>query len=56
MTGGMAFIYDKDGTLPVRINLNDVIYQQRMTEYWESFLLKKLMTIIKKLLQTMLNF
>ena len=42
MTGGMAFIYDKDGTLPVRINLNDVIYQQRMTEYWESFLLKKI--------------
>ena len=27
MTGGIAFIYDKEGTLPVRINLEDVIYQ-----------------------------
>ena len=31
MTGGMAFVYDKEGTLPVRINLDDVIYQQQMT-------------------------
>ena len=42
MTGGMAFVYDKDGTLPVRINLDDVIYQQQMTGYWESFLLSKI--------------
>ena len=38
MTGGIAFVYDKEGTLPVRINLEDVIYQQQMTEYWENFL------------------
>ena len=39
MTGGMAFVYDKEGTLPVRINLEDVFYQQPMTSYWENFLL-----------------
>jgi glutamate synthase (NADPH/NADH) large chain len=42
MTGGMAFVYDKEGTLPVRINLDDVIYQQQMTTYWEDFLLSKI--------------
>ena len=42
MTGGMAFVYDKEGTLPVRINLDDVIYQQQMTDYWENFLLSKI--------------
>ena len=42
MTGGMAFIYDKDGTLPLRINLNDIIYQQKMTTYWEEFLYSKI--------------
>ena len=42
MTGGMAFVYDKEGTLPVRINLDDVIYQQQMTQYWEDFLLSKI--------------
>ena len=31
MTGGMAFVYDKEGTLPLRINLEDVFYQQKMT-------------------------
>jgi len=42
MTGGMAFVYDKHGTLPVRINLDDVIYQQQMTHYWEDYLLNKI--------------
>ena len=42
MTGGMAFVYDKEGTLPVRINLEDVFYQQQMTNYWEQFLLSKI--------------
>ena len=42
MTGGIAFVYDKDGTLPVRINLEDVLYQQQMTEYWENYLLSKI--------------
>ncbi len=42
MTGGMAFVYDKEGSLPMRINLDDVIYQQQMTTYWEDFLLFKI--------------
>ena len=42
MTGGMAFVYDKEGTLPLRINLEDVFYQQKMTSYWENFLFQKI--------------
>lgn len=42
MTGGMSFVYDKEGILPVRINLDDVNYQQQMTPYWESFLYSKI--------------
>ena len=42
MTGGMAFAYDKEGTLPLRINLDDVFYQQQMTPYWEDVLYKKI--------------
>ena len=42
MTGGMAFVYDKEGSLPVRINLEDVFYQQQMTNYWEKFLFSKI--------------
>ena len=48
MTGGMAFVYDKDGTLPVRINLQDVIYQQQMTFYWENFLILKIEEYFKE--------
>ncbi len=42
MTGGMAFVYDKEGTLPLRINLDDVFYQQQMTLYWEGVLFDKI--------------
>ena len=42
MTGGMAFAYDKEGTLPLRINLEDVFYQQQMTTYWEGVLYDKI--------------
>ena len=42
MTGGMSFVYDKEGTLPVRINLEEVFYQQQMTPYWEKYLLSKI--------------
>jgi glutamate synthase (NADPH/NADH) large chain len=48
MTGGMAFVYDKEGTLPVRINLENVLYQQQMTPYWEEFLFKKIQLHYKK--------
>ena len=50
MTGGMAFVYDKEGTLPMRINLDDVIYQQQMTKHWESYLLFKIKEYHKKTL------
>ena len=33
-----SFVYDKGGVLPLRINLEDVIYQQQMTSYWENIL------------------
>jgi len=42
MTGGMAFAFDKEGTLPLRINLDDVFYQQQMTPYWEDILKNKI--------------
>ena len=38
MTGGMAFVYDKEEILPMRINSDDVIYQKQMTPYWENIL------------------
>ena len=44
MTGGMAFAFDKEGTLPLRINLDDVFYQQQMTPYWEDVLKNKITT------------
>ena len=44
MTGGMAFVFDKEGTLPLRINLEDVLYQQQMTPYWEEILKNKIKT------------
>ena len=44
MTGGMAFAFDKAGTLPLRINLEDVFYQQQMTSYWLGFLKNKILS------------
>ena len=48
MTGGMAFVYDKEGTLPLRINLEDIFYQQQMTNYWEKVLYLKIEEHIKE--------
>jgi len=48
MTGGMAFVYDKEGTLPLRINLEDIFYQQQMTNYWENILYQKIQEHIKE--------
>ena len=42
MTGGIAFVYDKEGVLPVRINLEDITYQQQMTTEWEKYLFDKI--------------
>ncbi len=38
MTGGMAFIYDEEGTLPDRINSESVIFQRIETAHWEGVL------------------
>ena len=35
MTGGMAFAYDKEGTLPLRINLDDVFYVSRFCLHYQ---------------------
>ena len=48
MTGGMAFVYDKEGTLPLRINLEDIFYQQQMTNYWEQILIQKIEEHVKE--------
>lgn len=34
MTGGMAFIYDADDTLPANINEDNVVYQRISSDYW----------------------
>ena len=36
MTGGMAFAYDPEDTLPERINTGSVVYQRIETPHWEN--------------------
>ncbi len=36
MTGGMAFVYDPEETLPQRINTDGVEYQRIETTYWDA--------------------
>ena len=38
MTGGMAFVYDRENSLSLRINSEEVVYQNKMTKYWEEIL------------------
>ncbi|HEX6957757.1 MAG TPA: glutamate synthase large subunit, partial [Ferrovibrio sp.] len=38
MTGGMAFVYDPDETLPIAINDEGVVYQRLASSYWEGVL------------------
>ncbi|SME93254.1 glutamate synthase (NADPH) large subunit [Tistlia consotensis] len=38
MTGGMAFVYDPEEKLPLRINADSVLYQRVETDYWEGVL------------------
>ncbi|MCR9257873.1 MAG: glutamate synthase large subunit [Alphaproteobacteria bacterium] len=35
MTGGMAFVYDADGSFERRVNADTVLWQRIETEYWE---------------------
>ena len=43
MTGGIAFIYDPDGTFEKQVNPDSLIWQPVSTEYWE-MVLKRLIT------------
>ena len=38
MTGGMAFIYDKENNLEDFANPSSIIWQNVETEYWKNFL------------------
>ncbi len=38
MTGGMAFVYDPDNLLPIRINADSVIFQRIETQHYETLL------------------
>ncbi len=38
MTGGMAFVYDRDNEFQYRVNAETVIYQRVETEYWRDVL------------------
>ncbi|GAB4175416.1 MAG: glutamate synthase large subunit [Thalassobaculales bacterium] len=38
MTGGMAFVYDADGTFLDRVNPDTVVWQRIETEHWEGVL------------------
>jgi glutamate synthase (NADPH/NADH) large chain len=38
MTGGMAFVYDGDGSFEHRVNAETVVWQRVETEYWENVL------------------
>ena len=38
MTGGMAFIYDKDKEFEKKVNPESVVWQNVETDYWKKFL------------------
>ncbi len=38
MTGGMAFVYDPEEVLPLRVNPDSVIHQRLESEHWEELL------------------
>ena len=40
MTGGMAFIYDKNRQFEKKVNPESVVWQNLETEYWKNFLKK----------------
>ncbi len=39
MTGGMAFIYDADGTFESRANPENIVWQRLASQHWEETLL-----------------
>ena len=38
MTGGMAFVYDKNNNFEKRVNSESVIWQIPETDYWKNYL------------------
>ena len=48
MTGGMAFVYDKENNFENFVNPSSIIWQPIETEYWKEFLQNNLKTFIKE--------
>ena len=48
MTGGMAFVYDKENNFENFVNPSSIIWQSIETEYWKDFLKKNLKDFIKE--------
>lgn len=48
MTGGMAFIYDKDDNFEDYANSTSIIWQSVETEYWKNFLRKNLQNFLNE--------
>ena len=48
MTGGMAFIYDKNKEFEKKINPDSVIWQNVETKYWTQFLKKMVIEHLKE--------
>jgi glutamate synthase (NADPH) large chain len=42
MTGGMAFVYDKNKNFDKYVNHNSLVWQEIETDYWKSFLKKNI--------------
>jgi len=48
MTGGMAFVYDKEDEFENFVNPASIIWQQVETDYWKLFLKEKLSEFLKE--------
>ena len=48
MTGGMAFIYDKENNFENYVNSSSIIWQPVETDYWKDFLKKNLKDFIRE--------
>ena len=48
MTGGMAFVYDKNDTFDNYANPSSIIWQQVETDYWKKFLKDNLIDFYKE--------
>ena len=48
MTGGMAFIYDKENKFENYANQSSIIWQPVETDYWKAFLKNNLQEFIKE--------